>query len=150
MTAHDTVDVTDPMSRHNLHVTAESDLVDIGPWTAAQLHAAVERADDEDAVVVLDYGREALYLVDSDAIAYLPPTALGFGDKPGLEVEEPRPYDPDAGTLGRARVESVTVAPEFDILIPAFDWTEPDEHWEPPELDYQDRPSGSQSGAVGG
>ena len=48
------------------------------------------------------------------------------------------------------RVESVTVAPAFDILIPAFDWTEPDEHWEPPELEYQEQPSGSPSGATGG
>jgi hypothetical protein len=150
MTPRDTADVTDPMSRHNLHVIAESALVDIGPWAADQLHAAVERADDEDAVVILDYGREVLYLVDSDNVAYVPPTALGFGDEPGLEVEEPRPYDPDTDTLGRVRVESATVAPEFDILIPAFDWSEPDEYWEPPEFEYRDQPSGSPSGAVGG
>jgi hypothetical protein len=142
--------ITDPMSRHNLHVTAESDLVDIGPWTADQLYAAVERADFVDGVVVLDYGRERLHLVAREGVAYLPPTALGFGDQPGLELDEPRPYDPETDTLGRVRVESVTVAPEFDILIPAFDRTEPDEHWEPPELEYQDRPSGSPSGAVGG
>jgi hypothetical protein len=150
VTARDTVDVTDPMSRHNLHVTAESDLVDIGPWTADQLRTAVTRADSEAGVIVLDYGRETLYLVDSDDITYLPPTALGFGDQPGLEVAEPRRYDPETDALGRVRVESVTVAPRFDILIPAFNWTEPDEHWEPPEFDYRDRPSGSPSGAVGG
>jgi hypothetical protein len=138
------------MSQHNLHVTAESDLVDIGPWSSEQLYAAVERADDEDSLVVLDYGREQLYLADHDSVGYLPPTALGFGDSPGLAVTEPRRYDPESGRVGRVRVESVTVAPEFDILVPAFDWSEPDEHWEPPELEYQDQPSGSPSGAVGG
>jgi hypothetical protein len=150
VTQRDTADVTDPMSRHNLHVTAESDLVDIGPWTREQLYAAVERADDEQGVVVLDYGREALYLADRDSLSYLPPTALGFGDQPGLGVEEPQQYDPETGRLNRARVESVTVAPAFDILIPAFDWTEPDEHWEPPEIEYREQPSNSPSGAVGG
>jgi hypothetical protein len=150
VTEHDPAAVTDPMSRHNLHVTAESDLVDIGPWSSDQLYAAVERADAEDGIVVLDYGRDQLYLVDDDDVTYLPPTALGFGESPGLDVTEPRRYDPETGRVGRVRVESVTVAPEFDILVPAFDWTEPDEHWEPPELEYQEQPSGSPSGAVGG
>ena len=150
MTSSDTPDVTDPMSRHNLHVTAESDIVGVGPWSEEQLFAAVERAAAESCLVVLDYGRERLYLVTGDDVAYLSPTALGFGDQPGLKVTEPRPYDPETDTPSRVRVESVTVAPEFDILIPAFDWTEPDEHWEPPELEYQDRPSGSPSGAIGG
>jgi hypothetical protein len=138
------------MSRHNLHVTAESDLVDIGPWSSEQLYAAVERADGEGCLVVLDYGRERLSLVGHDDVRYLPPTALGFGDSPGVEVTRPRPYDPETGHLGRVRVESVTVAPTFDILVPAFDRSEPDAHWEPPELAYQDQPSGSPSGAVGG
>ena len=138
------------MSRHNLHVTAESDLVGVGPWTADQLYAAVERADSVDSAVVLDYGRETLYLVAPEGVVYLPPTALGFGDQPGLELDEPRRYDPDADTLGRVRVESVTVAPEFDILIPAFDRSEPDEYWEPPELEYRDQSSNSPFGAAGG
>jgi hypothetical protein len=138
------------MSRHNLHVTAESDLVDIGPWSSEQLYAAVQQADEKGSLVVLDYGREQLYLAGHDDVHYLPPTALGFGDSSGLEVSQPRRYDPESGSLGRVRVESVTVAPEFDILVPAFDWTEPDEHWEPPELEYREQPSGSPSGAVGG
>lgn len=150
VTARDTTDVTDPMSRHNLHVTAESDLIDIGPWSHEQLYAAVERADAEDDIVVLDYGRDQVYLADDGDVGYLPPTALGFGDSPGLEVTHPRRYDPETGSVGRVRVDSVTVAPEFDILVPAFDWTEPDEHWEPPELTYQEQPSDSPSGAVGG
>jgi hypothetical protein len=150
VTTPDGTDVTDPMSRHNLHVTGESDLIAIGPWSSEQLYAAVERADAEDGIVVLDYGREQLYLLDADDVRYLPPTALGFGDSSGLELHQPRQYDPETGNLGRVRVDSLTVAPEFDILVPAFDWTEPDEHWEPPELTYQERPSDSPSGAVGG
>jgi len=150
VTPRDTTDVTDPMSRHNLHVTAESDLVAIGPWSSDQLYAAVERADAEGDVVVLDYGREQLSLVGPEDVRYLPPTALGLGDSPGLEMTRPRRYDPESGHLGRVRVETMTVAPAFDILVPAFDWTEPDEHWEPPEIEYQERPSGSPSGAVGG
>ncbi|MEF8901289.1 MAG: hypothetical protein V5A25_08720 [Halovenus sp.] len=150
MTGRDTTDVTAPMSRHNLHVTQQEDLIDIGPWSQEQLWAAVERADGEDGIVVLDYGREQLYLVDHGDVTYLPPRVLGLAEEPGLRVRNPRTYDPDGDTVAKVRVESVTVAPEFDILIPAFDWTELDDQWEPPELDYQERPSGSPSGAVGG
>lgn len=150
VTSREPATVTDPMSRHNLHVTDRSDLIDIGPWSQDQLFAAVERADSEDGAIVLDYDREQLYLADTDDLAYLPPTALGIADDPGLRIDQPRAYDPESRSVGRVRVESVTVSPEFDILIPAFDWTEPDDEWEPPELDYRDRPSGSPSGAVGG
>lgn len=148
--SRDPTDVTAPMSRHNLHVTQKSDLIGIGPWSQNQLWAAVERADDEGSIVVLDYGREQLYLVDTDDTTYLPPSALGFAESPGLRVHEPRTYDPERGTVGRARVETRTVAPEFDILVPAFDWTEPDDQWEPPELEYRERATDSPSGAVGG
>jgi len=150
VTGPDAADVTDPMSRHNLHVTRREDLIDIGPWSREQLWAAVGRADEEDGIVVLDYGREQLYLVGRGDVTYLPPRVLGLADEPGLRVEEPRTYDPGEGAVGKVRVEAVTVAPAFDILVPAFDWTEPDDQWEPPERDYQERPSGSPSGAVGG
>jgi hypothetical protein len=150
MTSRDPADVTAPMSRHNLHVTQKGDLIDIGPWSQTQLWAAVQRADDDGSIVVLDYGREQLYLVDTDDATYLPPTALGFADSPGLRVREPRTYDPERGTVSRARVDTRTVAPEFDILIPAFDWTEPDDQWEPPELEYRERPTDTPSGAIGG
>jgi len=146
----DSTDVTDPRSRHNLHVTERADLTDIGPWSADQLYRAVERADTEDSVVVLDYGREQLYLVDRDSVAYLPPAALGFAEEPGLQVTDPRRYNPDGDTLVRGRRASVTVTPEFDILVPAFDWEEPDEYWEPPELVSTERSTDSPSGAVGG
>jgi len=150
VTDRDGVDVTDPMSRHNLHVTQQEDLIDIGPWSQEQLWAAVQRADAGDDIVVLDYGRKQLYLVDDDDVAYLPPSALGLADEAGLQARDPRTYDPERDAVAKARVESVTVAPEFDMLIPAFGWTEIDDNWEPPELDYQERPSGSPSGAVGG
>lgn len=146
----DTTDVTAPRSRHNLHVTERADLVGIGPWSAEQLYAAVQRAEDETGVVVLDYRREQLYLVGHDDVTYLPPSALGFGDEPGLRVEDPQRYDPDNDSIARVRLESVTVTPEFDILVPAFDWEEPDEYWEPPELTSHERSSDRPSGAVGG
>lgn len=142
--------VTDPESRHNLHVTQTGDLIDIGPWSQDQLCAAVKRAESADAIVVLDYGRERLYLVGSADVEYLPPKRLGLSDAPGLRVTQPRIYHPDTGHLGRVRVQSLIVSPEFDILIPAFDWDEPDDEWWPPELRYRDQPSTTPSGAVGG
>lgn len=137
----DREDVTAPMSRHNLHVTGESNLIDVGPWSSEQLYAAVKRADSEGELVVLDYGRERLYLAGSERVGYVPPTALGFGAAPGLRVEEPRAYDPEGDELARSRRDSVLVSPEFDILVPAFDRTEPDETWEPPEFEHRDSPS---------
>lgn len=149
----DREDVTAPMSRHNLHVTGESDLIDIGPWSSEQLYAAVERADSEGELVVLDYGRERLYLAGSERVGYVPPTALGFGEASGVRVEEPRTYDPEGDELARSRLDSVFVSPEFDILVPAFNRTELDETWEPPEFEHRDSPSetgvGSGTGAGG-
>ena len=142
--------ITDPESRHNLHVTREADLIAVGPWSRAELYAAVERADAADRVVVLDYGRERIYLVDESDVTYLSPKALGFADAPGVRLAEPQPYSPSDGTVGRIRAQTVVVSPEFDLLIPAFDWSEPDDEWEPPELDYRDRPAGSPTGAIGG
>lgn len=144
--------VTDPNSRHNLHVTQKSDLIDIGPWSQDQLYAAVQRVDsDDDAeAVVLDYGRERLYLAATDDLTYLPSKALWLRAEPGLRVDQPRGYVPEENRVERARVHSITVSPTFDILLPAFDWTEPDDDWEPPEFDYREQPSGSPSGAVGG
>lgn len=150
MAPRERTSVTAPESRHNLHVRRESDLLGIGPWSKEQLYAAVERADTEGEAVVLDYGHGRLYLAETGHITYLPPTALGFAGAPGIRVKAPRTYDPDDDCVGRTRVGSVTVSPEFDILIPAFEWPEPDDEWEPPELDYRERPSGSPAGATGG
>jgi hypothetical protein len=150
VTPRDAAEVTAPASRHNLHVTERSDLLGIGPWLQDQLWAAVERADREGELVVLDYGREQLSLVATEDVTYLPPSVLGFAESGGLRVREPRTYDPDRAAVSKPRVESRVIAPEFDILIPAFDWPEPDEQWEPPELEYRERPSDSPSGAVGG
>lgn len=140
--------VTEPTSRHNLHVTSEADLIDVGPWSRERLYAALERADEDGDVVVLDYGRERLYLAGEADLGYVPPTAFGLADAPGLRVGEPRVYDPD-GTVHRSRVGSVLVSPEFDILVPAFDRTEPDDTWEPPEPEYRERASGTGSGIRG-
>lgn len=142
--------VTAPTSRHNLHVTQESDLIGIGPWSKEQLYAAVERADTGDKLVVLDYGREQLYLAESDDVRYLQPTALGLAEAPGLWVGDPQPYNPDDGTVGRVRADSLVVSPAFDILIPAFEWPEPDDEWDPPELEYRERESDTPAGAAGG
>ena len=149
MTSHDATDVLSPASRHNLHVTDREDLIGVGPWSQTELWRAVRQADDEGAVVVLDYDRERLYLAAAADVSYLPPTALGVAESPGLRVASPRPYDPENETAGAAG-ETVTVAPEFDVLVPAFDWEAPDEEWEPPEPEYRQRPTGSPSGAVGG
>lgn len=149
MSLEDSGAVTDPQSRHNLHVTRHTDLINIGPWSRDQLYSAVQLADAENEAVVLDYGREQLYLAAPDKIHYLSPTAFGLADAPGLRVDQPRLYDPDSERIRRSRVQSVTVSPEFDILIPAFDWTEPDTQWEPPGLDYREQPIGTPSGVIG-
>lgn len=148
--SRDATDVLAPSSRHNLHVTDRDDLIGVGPWSRDQLWTAVERADREGDIVVLDYGRDQLYLIASDDVRYLRPRALGLAESGGLRLSEPRVYDPDSDTVSRPRVESMVVSPQFDILIPAFDWSEPDEHWEPPEFEYRERSSDSPSGAVGG
>ena len=150
MTLEESPAITDPASCHSRHVAGRADVTSVGPWSGDQLYAAVERADAEGDVVVVDYARERLYLADADDLTYVPPEALGLASPPELRVEGPRRYVPDGGSVGRVRVRSVTVSPEFDILVPAFDQSEPDEGWEPPELEYQERPSGSPSGAIGG
>lgn len=141
-------DVTAPQSRHNRHVTTKADIVEVDPWSRDQLYAAVKQADTARRLVVVDYGRENLYLADAIDLAYTPPRLLGIAADPALRVTDPALFDPEAGTTSEFR--SVTVAPAFDILIPAFDWDEPDDDWKPIEPEYRDRPAGSPSGAVGG
>lgn len=127
-------DLTAPRSRHNLHVTGPEDLRDVAGWSRETLYAAVEYADDGgDRVVVLDYGREALYVAAAGDLTYRPPRALGFGAPPALEVDDPLLYDPEAPADRRTEpTDPVTVSPEFDILVPAFDWEELDEEPLPP------------------
>lgn len=137
--------ITDPRSRHNIHVTARSDLHDVGPWSTDVLYAAVvaaDRADGEQAAV-LDYGRENIYVAGVDSLTYHPPETLGFESPPTLAVTDPQLYDPDEPALLAS--ESVEISPEFDILIPAFDWEELSEEDLLPPVDK--RPSESPTGS---
>lgn len=118
-------DVIDPRSRHNVHVTGPGDLQDTGEWSSETLYAAVARADSDDLVVVLDYGRTALYLAAGTDLTYEPPRALGLAAPPALGVADPALFDPETGTA--EPVDAVVVTPAFDILVPAFDWEEMDE-----------------------
>ncbi len=142
-------DVTAPRSRHNRHVTREEDLEPVGSWSCEQLSAAVRRADAEGRVVVLDYGRERLYLADATGLTYVPPRGLGLAADPALRVSDPAVFDPETGAV--ELIASVTVAPEFDILVPAFDWEETDDSWEPPRPRRRSSSTGSPAGsAIGG
>lgn len=55
--------------------------------------------------VVIDYGRERLYLAETGNIRYLPPTVLGFAEAPGLRVEGSR-YAPMIDQF-KSRTESL-------------------------------------------
>ena len=114
--------ITDPRSRHNIHVTARSDLRDVGEWSAETLFQAVTAADaaDGEHAVVLDYDRTNLYVVEFEGLTYHPPAALGFESPPTLTVTAPQLFDPDGPQLHAH--ESVEVTATFDILVPAFDW----------------------------
>jgi len=115
----------------------------VAGWSRDTLYEAVKFADGEDRVVVLDYGRERLYVADGADLAYHPPRALGLGAPPALEVAEPLLYDPDAPERRRTEPhESVRVSPEFDVLVPAFDWEDRGEEPLPP---VDSRPTGSAS-----
>jgi hypothetical protein len=139
-----------PRSRHNIHVRDRTDIEAVGPWSREELYSAVERADSEDGVVVLDYGREQLYLVDRDGLSFRPPDTLGIRDDPELAVADPAVFEPDSGTLRRPRATARVVSPEFDVLVPAFDWELVDEEFEPLDPQYRERPSDTPSGALGG
>lgn len=143
-------DVTAPASRHNLHVTRRDDLEATGPWSTETLYRAVKRADEgESDVVVLDYARSNLYLAASSKLTYTPPKGLGFAAPPALAVVDPRRFDPDA--LTTEPHDSVTVSPEFDILVPAFDWEELSEDDILPPMDTRrtPAPTGTQTGTSG-
>ena len=153
-------DVTAPGSRHSIHVTGSDDLVGVAGWSAEELYRAVKHVDDGSdgpatRTVVIDYGRDRLYAARASALTYRPPRGLGLLDTPALDVADPEllSVDPGAadaegagdGTARTGSFESVTVAPEFDVLVPAFDWEEMDVDDLPPPIDY--RPSGTAPGA---
>ncbi|PSP20374.1 hypothetical protein BRC62_00005, partial [Halobacteriales archaeon QH_10_67_13] len=93
-------------------------------------------------------GRERLYLADATGLTYIPPRALGLAADPALQVSDPAVFDPETGAV--ELVASVTVAPEFDVLVPAFDWEEMDDGWEPPRPRRRDSPASSPTGSVVG
>ncbi len=142
-------DVLDPRSRHNVHVTRAADLDAVGPWSAETLYAAVRRADSEERVVVLDYGRRELYLAAGGELAYEPPQRLGLAAPPALHVAEPYRLDPDRQTA--TAIDPVSVSPEFDILVPAFDWQELSDDDVLPPVDRRpsQTPAGSGAGTPG-
>jgi len=146
----DAPDILAPESRHNLHVTGRSDLRDVGDWSAETLYQAVKAADAAgDHVVVLDYGRSNIYLCDPDTLTYHPPKALGLEAPATLALTEPERFDPTGPKV--VPHEPVEVAPEFDILIPAFDWDEltEDDILPPTHIRSSDSPTGAGTGTPG-
>lgn len=138
-------DLLDPRSRHNIHVSTKDDLRAIPPWSQDVLYQAVRAADAQsDHVVVVDYGRAHLYVVATNDLSYDPPEALGLRTPPVLHVTDPTRFDPDGPTL--VPHQSVTVSPEFDILVPAFDWDELGQDELLPPIDHQPTESPSSTG----
>jgi len=142
-------DILDPRSRHNVHVTRARDIDAIGPWSRETLYAAVRRADDEERVVALDYGRRELYLAAGSDLTYEPPQGLGLAVPPVLHVAEPHRIDPDRQAT--TAIDSVAVSPEFDVLVPAFDWEALGDDDTLPPVDHRpsETPAGSGTGTPG-
>lgn len=137
-------DPTAPLSPHSVHVATPDDIPPVEPWTVEQLYAAVETADRRGLAVVLDYGREHLYLADGDRLTYRPPGL--FGDPPALVVS-----DPLAATVADAvTVEAEnrrTVSPAFDVLVPASGLAEEaDDPLPPVDRRSTDAPTGARTG----
>ena len=141
-------DVTAPRSRHSVHVTDRGDLVGVGEWSRDALFRAVRAADERDEVVVVDYGRSVLSLAERSALTYRPPRVLGIAAEPALHVASSTRYDPagpETDPLG-PRV----VSPQFDLLVPAFDWTELTEADLPPRRTTRTgTPRGTGAGSPG-
>lgn len=134
--------ITHPLSPHSLHVTGPDDLTDVAEWSRGELYATVEAADERDRVVVVDYGRSRLYLAREEDLDYTPPGALG-GRQPSLAVAEPLIATPGE-SVAVEEGESVTVSPEFDVLVPAFDLEELEEA---PPVEPLRRPTSTGTGA---
>ncbi|MFB6219761.1 MAG: hypothetical protein ABEH77_11425 [Halobacteriaceae archaeon] len=142
-------DPTAPMSPHSVHVAGPDDLPDAGGWTAAELYAAVEAADRRGRVVV-DYGRERLYLVADADLTYRPPRLLGARRPPALDVADPLVAETadGAGEVATRAGEAVTVSPEFDLLVPAFELAEAGGDPLPP-VDRRESGTGAGTGTPG-
>jgi hypothetical protein len=142
-------DLLAPASRHNRHVTGPDDLRGIAGWSRDDLYRAVRAAADvEDGCVVVDYGRERLYLARGTTLTYYPPRALGVAGPPALHVRDPLVFDPADGASTTAA--DVTVSPTFDILVPAFDWADLDEGELLPPVHRRPTATGTGSGTGAG
>ncbi|PSQ43947.1 hypothetical protein BRD17_05135 [Halobacteriales archaeon SW_7_68_16] len=139
--------VTHPLSPHSIQVTETTDLVAVGSWSRADLAATVDAADERDRVVVVDHDRDRLYLAASDALDYRPPGPLG-GGPPALDVYDPHVVTIADGTVRTDADDDVTVGPEFDVLVPAYDLAELED---PPPDRFRtvDRPAGAGTGSPG-
>lgn len=131
-------DVRDPLSLGSIHVTAESDLRAVGPWSRATLYAVVEEAAPLDRVVVLDYGREHLYVAadatrTTDGPALLTEPRLAVDDPLVAAIERRRDDGGVPAVSLRQFRPAVEVTPPFDVLVPAFDL--PDDREPPPPTD---------------
>lgn len=135
-------EVTHPLSPHSVHVAGPEDLAGVAEWSCAELYATVEAADERDRVVVVDYGRSRLYLAPEEDLEYTAPGALG-GRKPALAVAAPLVATPGE-PVGVEEGEDVTVSPEFDVLVPAFDLEELEEA--PPPVEPLRRPTSTGTG----
>lgn len=143
-------DVTAPRSPHSVHVADRDDIRGVDPWSRDTLYRAVRFADDgEERVVVLDYGRAALYLAAGSDLTYRPPRALGLRAPPALRVAAPVRYDPDGPRTAPTETDALVVSPEFDVLVPAFDADPVDEDDLPP-LDPGRTRSSSHAGVGAG
>jgi len=148
-------DVTVPGSRHSVHVTGPDDLAGIAGWSRETLYRAVKFVDDGDPddtasrTVVLDYGRGNLYAAAASDLTYEPPRGLGLLEAPSLHVAAPDLLDPEGPETDP--FHPVTVSPEFDVLVPAFDWEEMDLDDLPPPVDLEssDAPAGAGVGTSG-
>lgn len=152
-------DVRDPLSLGSVHVTDESDLRGIGPWSRSTLYAVVEEAATLERIVVLDYEPEQLYVAaDADRSASRVPLV-----EPRLNVEDPLlAFVEDGRTAGASEnpaavgsQPSVTlrefrsaleVTPPFDVLVPVFDLPEDDEPLPPTRPRPTRRPTGHGTG----
>lgn len=153
-------DVRDPLSLGSVHVTEQTELRAAGPWSSATLHAVVEEAAPLDRLVVLDYGRENIYVAaDASRSAH----GLVPLTEPVLGVEEPLlalvgDYHGDSSvqtvanggtrseiTLHQFR-QAVEVTPPFDVLVPAFDLQETQEPPPPTDPGATRQPTGHGTG----
>lgn len=120
------------------------------PATAAPATVTPPRAarPRTDSVVGVSDNRGGEISAGAD-LTYEPPRGLGLAAPPALRVAEPHRIDPDREATNP--IEPVVVSPEFDVLIPAFDWEalSNDDILPPVERRPSETPAGSGTGTLG-